>query len=71
MNEALKIRITGRIMILAVVLPLLWFSLTTLGGSARVIAPLGLLVVSYVSVVVVDKFAKRKTLPSPSETEKY
>ena len=71
MNEALKIRITGRIMILAVILPLLWFSLTTLGGSARVIAPLGLLVASYASVVVVDKFAKRKKLPSPSETEKY
>ncbi len=70
-NEARNIRILGRVIILAVGVPLLGFSLFVLNGPARPTALFGIVIAAYVLSVVVDKIAKRKTPPSPSEVEKY
>jgi hypothetical protein len=71
MNPALKIRILGRAIILAVLFPILWFALDTLQGNAHVAAFIGLFWVAFLSSLIVDELAKRKKLPSPSEIEKY
>jgi hypothetical protein len=71
MNEAFKTRILGRAIILAAMLPILWFILTTLDGYSELIAAYGLLIVVAILIIVVEKIAKRKTRPPPSEIEKY
>ena len=71
MNEALKIRILGRVILLLVFLPLIWFTFFVFDGLARFITLLGIVIASFVLSKFVDKIAERKSLPSPSEIEKY
>jgi hypothetical protein len=68
-NEARDIRIIGRVIILAVSIQLLWFSLYTVNSLPRLIAPFGVVILAYALSVVVDKIARRKTPLSPSERE--
>ena len=60
MNEALKIRILGRVILLLVFLPLIWFVFFVFDGLARLITLLGIVMTSFVLSKFVDKIAERK-----------
>lgn len=67
-NRVRNIRILGRVIVLGVAIPLLWFDLFLLNSLARPLGAFGIAVIAILSNVLVDNIAGRKSLPSSPET---